>query len=130
MARRKRHHIPLVELLASALADKLPPAERDALRSARVAALQVVRMFTPDHIKLHAFGGEDKWWNLDMRRRDADLKAKDAADTSRAAKAVRIDTANAEHVRRLLLKHKPKRQRSASKWPRQRFAARRKPWGR
>lgn len=104
MSRRKRSHIRLSDIAASALADKLPQAERDALRAAKVAAQVIIRMFTPDHIKLHAFGGADDWWNLDMRRRGPELKAKDARDTSIAAKAVRIDRRQAEHGMILIAK--------------------------
>src|SRR5262249_50261365 len=69
MAKRRRKHIPLTERLASALADKLFPHERQLLRERRVEAKEVIRLFTPDHIMLHAWGGEDKWWNIDMSRR-------------------------------------------------------------
>jgi hypothetical protein len=111
--RRKRAHIPLIEKLASALADKLPVEERDALRRTepRIPARKIVAMFTPDHLDLHAFGGADRWWNLDMRRRGADLKAKDAADTTRFHKSERIREREAEFeaVRARLLKPRAQR---------------------
>ena len=88
--KRKRKHIPIIEIAASALADKLPLQYREFHRRNRTPAKTIVRLFTPDHVKLHAWGGVDKWWNLDMKLRGPALKAKDRADTSRAAKAVRI----------------------------------------
>ena len=133
MSRRKRAYIPLIELLASALADRLSIEERDALRRAepRVPARQIVRMFSPDHIALHAFDGADKWWNLDMRRRGADLKAKDRADTSRAAKSVRIRADEEAHklaIRKLLRVNADARrqQRKKYQWPSRPFPRRRK----
>jgi hypothetical protein len=90
MTKRPRKHIPLSELLASALADKLPQEQRDQLRAAKVPAKQIIRMFTPDHVILHCFGGVDKWHNLTMALRGAALKAKDARDTGIAAKDKRI----------------------------------------
>lgn len=87
---RKRKYIPLTEKLACVLADLLTPAERDALRRLKVPAKTVIRMFTPDHVVLHAHGGSDAWHNLTMRQRGPDLKAKDIADTKMAAKIKRI----------------------------------------
>ena len=113
---RKRAHIPMIERLASALADKLPQAMRDDLRSHKVSAATVCKLFTPDHIKLHAWGGSDRWWNLDMRFRGEELKAKDRADTSRAAKAKRIDEKWATFTRAMAKRKKPSKQKT--KWPR------------
>jgi hypothetical protein len=90
MTKRPRKHIPLSELLASALADKLPQEQRDELRKQKVPAKQIIRMFTPDHNILHAIAGKDLWWNLTMRLRGPDLKAKDAQDTRIAAKIKRL----------------------------------------
>ena len=109
---RKRAHIPISEIAASFAADRLPAAVRDDLRARKVSAKQILRMFTPDHVILFCWGGPDKWWNLDMRVRGPALKAKDNADTSRAAKAVRIDRINEEAQRKLLArtnghKHEP-----------------------
>lgn len=100
--KRKRAHVPLIEKLASALADTLPAGERDAMRDAKVPALTVVRLFTPDHNHLHAFGGSDKWWNLTMRRRGPALKAKDSRDTSIVAKSDRLVESEAVHRATLL----------------------------
>ncbi len=100
--RRSRKHIPLCESLAPARACLLPQAVRDDLRARRVHHSVVNRMFTDDHIILHTWGGSDKWWNLDPRIRDASLKNKDAADTSRAAKAVRIQRVNEDFARQVL----------------------------
>lgn len=112
--KRKRKHIPLIEIAASALADKLPQSVRDDLRARKVPARQVLRLFTADHVVLHAWSGKDRWWNLTMTERGPALKAKDAADTSRAAKAVRVSEAHKEFMRWLL---KPgKRRRPKSKW--------------
>jgi hypothetical protein len=90
MSRRPRKYIPLSELLASALADKLPQEQRDQLRAAKVPAKQIVRMFTPDHNILHALNGPDKWWNITMALRGEELKAKDCRDTSIVAKVRRL----------------------------------------
>lgn len=115
MAKLKRKHIPIIELLASALADRLPQKDRDALRWQRVPALAIVRMFTPDHIALHAWGGADKWWNLHMARRGADLKKKDAADTSRAAKAARIESKWSAFTAAMAKGRKPKNVKKKSR---------------
>ena len=88
--RRHRAHIPMAELLASALADKLPQKQRDWLREWKVPAGWVIGLFTPDHVILHCHGGADKWWNLTMKLRDETLKAKDAQDTKIAAKVKRL----------------------------------------
>jgi hypothetical protein len=125
MPRRKRKHIPMIEITASALADKLHPQEREALRSLKVSARYIMRLFTPDHYpKIHAWGGEDKWWNLDMRYRGPDVKAKDAADTTRAAKAVRIDEKWDEFTRALAKHRKPPKRKSA--WPKRKLSSRAK----
>lgn len=120
---RKRAHIPLTELLASALADKLPRAERDDLRARKVPASDVIRMFTPDHIILHCWDGPDAWWNIDMRRRGPELKAKDAADTSRAAKAIRLADGFNEYRRRLLAKARGE-SKTQSRWPKRKLVSR------
>lgn len=119
--RRRRKHIPLAERLASALADTLAQEERDALRAAKVPAQVVLRMFTPDHVVLHCHGGADKWWNLTMRRRGAELRAKDARDTSIAAKSVRIGPAWRKFTRDVL---GPKKRRPRRREPRSRWASR------
>ena len=116
MSRRKRKYIPLSEKLASALADRLPQQQRDALRAAKVPAQQVIRLFTPDHNILHTHGGSDRWFNLTMRLRGPELKAKDNRDTSIAAKVVRVNEAHDDFRRRVLAPvKKPKRQ--SSTWP-------------
>lgn len=124
LEKRKRAHIPLIEKLASALADKLPQAERDALREAKVPALQIVRMFTPDHVILHAWGGPDLWWNLTMARRGPELKAKDNADTSRAAKAARIRGETCTGPRREIRSRGFEKRREPFKWPKRKFQSR------
>jgi hypothetical protein len=90
MSRRPRKYIPLPERLASALADKLPQEQRDQLRAAKVPAKAIIRLFTPDHNILHTHGGADKWWNITMRERGPELKAKDGNDTRIAAKVKRL----------------------------------------
>ena len=119
MARRKRKHIPMIEIAASALADKLTASHRKALREEKVSARFIVTMFTPDHIDLHSWGGADKWWNLDMRPRGFDLKLKDAADTTRAAKAVRIDKVWGPFTAAMTRGKKPPKRKSA--WPKRRM---------
>lgn len=100
--KRARKHIPIAEKLASALADRLPQHERDALRASRVSAQSIIRMFTPDHNVLHTHGGSDKWFNLTMRRRGPELKAKDNRDTSIAAKVKTLSAQHEEFRRRVL----------------------------
>jgi len=102
----------MIEIAASALADKLAIWERDLAVKYRTPAREIVSMFTADHIKLHAWDGADKWWNLDMRRRGAELKAKDIADTKRAAKAKRIDDKWRAFTRAMAKGRKPKHRRS------------------
>ena len=87
---RQRKYIPMAERLAAALAEQLPQDLRDELRASKVPAWAVLRLFTPDHNILHAHDGPDKWWNLTMRRRGPELKAKDKADTKIAAKDKRL----------------------------------------
>jgi hypothetical protein len=115
MPRRKRarKHIAIAEKLASALADRLPQHERDALRASRVPAQQIIRMFTPDHNVLHTHGGSDKWFNLTMRRRGPELKAKDNRDTSIAARAVRLSDEHEDFRRRVLAPVKRPRERKS-----------------
>ena len=88
--KRPRAHIPLSEMLASALADKLPPQVRDYARQMKAPAKAVISQFTADHVILHCHGGADKWWNLTMVRRGPELKAKDSQDTKIAAKIKRL----------------------------------------
>lgn len=105
--RRKRSHIPICELLASALAERLPAEQRDTLRKARVKARAIIRLFTPDHVVLHAFDGKDKWWNLTMTLRGPELKAKDSSDTSKAAKVKRLAKARADLTHFIATGEKP-----------------------
>jgi hypothetical protein len=114
MPRRKRKHIPIIQIAASALADKLPQHVRDLMREGKAPAKKILSMFTPDHVQLHCWGGRDSWWNLDMRMRDASLKAKDAADTARAAKAIRVSEKHQEFRKRLL--SVKKRKKPKSRW--------------
>lgn len=109
---RKRKHIPLAERLAAALVCLLPQAERDYLRRTDWSAERVIALFTFDHIRLHCWGGPDHWSNLDPRKRGPELKAKDNADTSRAAKAVRIDDKWSDFMRRTASGRKPTRRKS------------------
>ena len=88
--KRARKHIALRELLAAALSQLLPQAERDALREAKAPAKHIIKLFTPDHVHLYALGGIDRWHNLTMTRRGPELKAKDSRDTSIVAKVDRL----------------------------------------
>jgi hypothetical protein len=115
MARRRRKHISATERLAAALACLLPADIRDMFREAEISAKSVINQFTFDHVKLHAWGGSDKWWNLDPRRRGPALEAKDAADTSRAAKARRIDEKWRPFTRAMAAGRKPPKRKS--RWP-------------
>jgi hypothetical protein len=102
--KRARKAIAIREIAAAALSQLLPESERTALREAKVPARQIISLFTPDHVILHALGGPDRWFNITMTRRGPALKAKDSADTSRVAKVDRIiDQANS-HARAMALK--------------------------
>jgi hypothetical protein len=120
MTRPPRRHIPLEQRLAAALACLLPQDERDKLRAAHASASSVLRLFTDDHIGLHAFCARDrdKWWNLDPRRRGPDLKAKDRTDTSRAAKVKRIRLDADRWAVGRLLKPKKRAKKKKSRWQR------------
>lgn len=96
--KRKRDHIPLSVLLASALSELLPLPQARRLRDQRVPASDVIALFTPDHVDLHALGGADTWWNIHMRMRGPELKAKDNRDTSIVAKHDRVTENEREHL--------------------------------
>jgi len=117
--RRQRKHIPIVEIAASALADKLSGYENSIAKERRLSAKEIIRLFTPDHLDLHALGGKDKWWNLDMRRRGPDLKSKDQLDTSRVAKVRRLDDKWRDFLRRTRTGIKPLKR--ASQWPKRKM---------
>lgn len=108
--KRARKHIAMRELCAAALSQLLPQAERDALRASKVPAKQIISLFTPDHVHLHALGGSDRWHNITMTRRGPALKSKDIRDTSIVAKSDRLVQARDEHqaaMRRKLLGPSP-----------------------
>jgi hypothetical protein len=113
--RRKRKHIPMIEIAAAFAADRLPAWEVQHLKALRAPAREVLRYFTPDHIKLHSWGGADKWWNLHMARRSIEQRAKDAADTKRAFKAYRIDDKWRAFTRAMATGKKPPPRKST--WP-------------
>jgi hypothetical protein len=118
--KRKRKHIPMIELLASILADsRMPPWERQSHRVAMTPAKKIVSLFTPDHVELHAWGGKDKWWNLTMTRRGPELFAKDRQDTSRAAKAKRIDALWGPFMAAMAKGRKPPKR--VSRWPKRKM---------
>ena len=123
---RKRKHISLEQKLAATLACLLPQAERDYVRRTDWSAERIIALFTFDHILLHAWGGGgvDQWQNLDPRRRGPELKAKDAADTRRAAKVRRLEVEWREFMRAITAKQKPTQPKS--KWPSRPFPKRRK----
>ncbi len=98
--------------------------ERDLHRQHKTPAREIVALFTPDHVKLHAWEGEDKWWNLTMTRRGPELKAKDHADTSRVAKVKRIDAKWEPFMRAVATGRKPPVKRS--RWPKRPFRFRRR----
>lgn len=112
-AKRQRKYIPLREKLAAALSMLLPAVVRDDLRARQVPAQTVIAAFTPDHNILHALGGSDRWFNLTLRLRGFELKAKDARDTSIAAKVKRISAEHDDFMRRVLaIRKKRKENRS------------------
>lgn len=118
---RKRAHIPLKDIAAAFASLVLSQEERDDLRARKVSALAVLKLFTPDHIVLHCHGGSDAWHNLDMRRRGSELKAKDARDTSIAAKGVRIEHRWQAFTRAMAVGKKPPKR--VSKWPKRKMWA-------
>jgi hypothetical protein len=128
MISRKRKHIPMMEIAASFAADKLAlisPKAAEAvyyMRMARISARAMLNQFTPDHIHAHALGGSDKWWNLDMRPRGAELKAKDRADTKRVAKVKRLDHKWEPFMRAMAKGKKPPPR--PSRWPKRKFQQR------
>ncbi len=116
MSRRKRKYIPYPERLAAALALLLPPGIEVDLRGRRAPARAVIRMFTNDHIVLHALAGSDKWWNLHVKLRSPAVLAKNANDTSVVAKVKRVSAAHKDFVRRVLAPVK-RPARKHSRWP-------------
>ena len=102
--------------LAAALLQLLPQSLRDELRAARVPAKKIISLFTPDHNELWSLGGPDKCWNLTMRLRGPGLKAKDARDTSIAAKVKRLSAEHEDFRRRVLAPVKRPRE-SRSRFP-------------
>ena len=119
MSQRKRKHIPMIEIAASALADKLSIYEREIAKERRLPAREVVRLFTPDHLDLHCLGGVDRWYNLDMRRRGPDLKSKDQLDIARAAKVKRINEKWGPFMRAIAAGRKPPKKQS--RWPKRKL---------
>ena len=115
MSRRKRKYIPYPERLAAALVELLPVDMQVDLRARRVSARHVIRLFTPDHIVLHALGGSDRWWNLHMRLRGPEVLAKNASDTTAVAKTKRIAVFHNDFVRRALGVVKRPRRRAKRK---------------
>ena len=102
MSRRKRKAVRKDDYLAAALSLLLSYEERTALRRAKVPASTVLRMFSPDHIELHALGGSDAWWNLHPTLR-APHKEKSKRDTSIVAKVKRIARKMAPQARSMAL---------------------------
>jgi len=108
----------MVEIAASFAADRLGPDDMRSAREQRLPARKVLALFTPDHIHPHALGGADKWWNLSMVWRGPELKAKDAADTSRVAKVRRLDDKWRDFIRRTQAGIKPLKR--LSRWQKRR----------
>jgi hypothetical protein len=98
--KRKREYIRAEDKIASLLADRLPPAERESLRQLKPPASAVTRKFEWDHIVLYAFGGSNKWHNVQAVLR-AEHREKSRRDTSIVAKTKRIQEANAQHIARM-----------------------------
>jgi hypothetical protein len=119
MPRRPRKYISMQQKLAATLACLLHPEKYAEMRQEKKSAAAVIRLFTFDHRKLHAWGGADTWDNLDPRLHGPELKAKDRADTARAAKAKRIDNKTGADVRALRSGRKPKHR--PSRWPKRRM---------
>jgi len=119
MARRRREYIPCEQRLAAALAWLLPAKDRDLARREHWRAQDVIRMFSFDHLGLHALGpqlGSDRWWNLDPKQHGPDLDRKDAIDTGIAARVKRLAAQHEDFRRRVLAIRKVKR-KVRSRWP-------------
>jgi hypothetical protein len=75
--------------LAATLACLLPQSERDEYRRGRVSAETILRLFEFDHVRLHALGGTDKWFDLDPKLH-AVHREKSRRDTAIVAKVKRL----------------------------------------
>jgi hypothetical protein len=117
---RRREYIPYEQRLAAALACLLPAELRDRLRRDRIPASEVIKLFTYDHIALHALNGSDLWHNLDPRQRGPDLDRKDAIDTGIAARVKRLAAQHDDFRRRVLAVRKVKR-KVTSRWPKRKL---------
>lgn len=121
--KRKRKYIPLVQKLASALSKLLPYDQEVELRRHRVSARHVIRMFDADHIVLHALGGPDGWWNLDLKLREPH-RIKSANDTSIVAKVRRLEPQWKDFTARMARKRPGKSARPKSNWPSRKLVSR------
>lgn len=100
----ERAYIPYPERLAATLGRLLPQEQLDQLRRAQVEAQVVISLFHFDHVKLHAMGGSDRWFNLDPKE-ISPHREKSRRDTSIVAKSKRILRKEAESSNRLLAKY-------------------------
>ena len=114
----KRKYIPLRERYAAALACLLPQEDRDFFRRTHSPAASVIARFEIDHITLFAFGGRDKWWNLDPKLKPAH-REKSRRDTSIVAKAKRIDHRWKAFTAAMAQGHKPPQR--ISRWPKRKM---------
>ena len=123
MSRRKRKYISYPERLAAALVELLSVEQQVDLRARQAPARAIIRLFTNDHIVLHALGGKDKWWNLHARLRGPDVLKKNASDTTIVAKVKRVAAVHNDFVRRVTGPVKVRR-RNKSRWPSRPFPKR------
>ena len=121
--KRKRKYIPYPDRLAAALVELLPVEMQIELRARRAPARAVIRLFTNDHIILHALGGSDKWHNLHARLRGPVVLKKNATDTTVVAKVRRVASAHRDFVRRVFGPVKRKKTPRFI-WPKRHFRSR------
>jgi hypothetical protein len=90
------------------------------LRADRVPALEIISLYTMDHLHLHSLGGPDLWWNLDPRRRGPELNLKNARDTTIAGKVKRLAPEHEDFRRRVLGVRKVKKAKKYQ-WPKRKM---------
>ena len=113
--KRARKYVRIREKWAAALAELLPQERRDELRQRKVPAKVVIALFHTDHNILHAFDGEDRWWNFTPLPKEVHLQ-KSRLDTAIVAKSKRITREQEEIRRRMLAKEPGKSARPPSRW--------------
>lgn len=117
--RRPRRHISRLTELAAALC-QLVDSNGERLVSHELAkqktARQITKLFDRDHYPIAvADGGLDLHWNITWRLK-ADHRRKTGTDVRQFAKDRRLQAAEMEHKRKMLVKGKRKKRRRKSTW--------------